>query len=89
MYGEGVLNPARWLQFLHCEYNYLPCPDDIYISRRRSGVLAAQRPRRQGQIRPLRETNAISRCCVEAIARGSDKMRGDHRGSDLLHPKAG
>jgi transcription termination factor Rho len=68
MFGEGTLEtlPDGFGFLRSPDYNYLPCPDDIYISpsqiRRfglRTGAVVA------GQIRPPKENEAlISPCCA-------------------------
>ncbi len=93
MYGEGVLEilPDGFGFLRSPEYNYVPCPDDIYISpsqiRRfglRSGHIIA------GQIRPPKESEkyfALLR--VEAICfEEPDKVTEKTNFEDLtpLHP---
>ena len=71
MYGEGVLEvlPDGFGFLRSTDYNYLPCPDDIYISPsqiRRFGIRTGSVV--QGQIRPPKESEryfALLR--VEAI----------------------
>ena len=78
MYGEGVLEilPDGFGFLRSPEYNYLPCPDDIYISPsqiRRFGLRNGHVV--QGQIRPPKESEryfALLR--VEAI-NGEDPER--------------
>src|SRR5687768_2406475 len=78
MYGEGVLEilPDGFGFLRSPEYNYLPCPDDIYISPsqiRRFGLRNGHVV--QGQIRPPKESEryfALLR--VEAI-NGEDPDR--------------
>ena len=89
MYGEGVLEilPDGFGFLRSPEYNYLPCPDDIYISPsqiRRFGLRNGHVV--QGQIRPPKESEryfALLR--VEAI-NGEDPERitdtGNFRRSD-------
>src|SRR5437588_10343390 len=93
MYGEGVLEilPDGFGFLRSPEYNYLPCPDDIYISPsqiRRFGLRNGHVV--QGQIRPPKESEryfALLR--VEAI-NGEDPERITDTGNfeDLtpLHP---
>src|SRR5690348_1719841 len=93
MYGEGVLEilPDGFGFLRSPEYNYLPCPDDIYISPsqiRRFGLRNGHVV--QGQIRPPRESEryfALLR--VEAI-NGEDPEKSTDTGNfeDLtpLHP---
>jgi transcription termination factor Rho len=93
MYGEGVLEilPDGFGFLRSPEYNYLPCPDDIYISPsqiRRFGLRNGHVV--QGQIRPPKENEryfALLR--VEAI-NGEDPERITDTGNfeDLtpLHP---
>src|SRR3954452_20696016 len=93
MYGEGVLEilPDGFGFLRSPEYNYLPCPDDIYISPsqiRRFGLRNGHVV--QGQIRPPKESEryfALLR--VEAI-NGEDPERINDTGNfeDLtpLHP---
>jgi len=93
MYGEGVLEilPDGFGFLRSPEYNYLPCPDDIYISPsqiRRFGLRNGHVV--QGQIRPPKESEryfALLR--VEAI-NGEDPERISDTGNfeDLtpLHP---
>jgi transcription termination factor Rho len=95
LYGEGVLEvlPDGFGFLRSPEYNYLPCPDDIYVSpsqiRRfglRNGHIVA------GQIRPPKESEryfALLR--VEAINYESpDKVTEKTNFEDLtpLHPNA-
>ena len=94
MYGEGVLEilPDGFGFLRSPEYNYLPCPDDIYISPsqiRRFGLRNGHVV--QGQIRPPKESEryfALLR--VEAI-NGEDPERITDTGNfeDLtpLHPQ--
>jgi transcription termination factor Rho len=93
MYGEGVLEilPDGFGFLRSPEYNYLPCPDDIYISPsqiRRFGLRNGHVV--QGQIRPPKESEryfALLR--VEAI-NGEDPERITDTGNfeDLtpMHP---
>ncbi|HXE54818.1 MAG TPA: transcription termination factor Rho [Tepidisphaeraceae bacterium] len=93
MYGEGVLEilPDGFGFLRSPEYNYLPCPDDIYISPsqiRRFGLRNGHVV--QGQIRPPKESEryfALLR--VEAI-NGEDPEKITDTGNfeDLtpLHP---
>jgi transcription termination factor Rho len=93
MYGEGVLEilPDGFGFLRSPEYNYLPCPDDIYISPsqiRRFGLRNGHLI--QGQIRPPKESEryfALLR--VEAI-NGEDPEKISDTGNfeDLtpLHP---
>ena len=93
MYGEGVLEilPDGFGFLRSPEYNYLPCPDDIYISPsqiRRFGLRNGHVV--QGQIRPPKESEryfALLR--VEAI-NGEDPEQITDTGNfeDLtpLHP---
>ncbi len=93
MFGEGVLEilPDGFGFLRSPEYNYLPCPDDIYISPsqiRRFGLRNGHVV--QGQIRPPKESEryfALLR--VEAI-NGEDPERITDTGNfeDLtpLHP---
>src|SRR3954453_17559589 len=93
MYGKGVLEilPDGFGFLRSPEYNYLPCPDDIYISPsqiRRFGLRNGHVV--QGQIRPPKESEryfALLR--VEAI-NGEDPERITDTGNfeDLtpLHP---
>jgi transcription termination factor Rho len=93
MYGEGVLEilPDGFGFLRSPEYNFLPCPDDIYISPsqiRRFGLRNGHVV--QGQIRPPKESEryfALLR--VEAI-NGEDPERITDTGNfeDLtpLHP---
>ena len=95
MYGEGVLEilPDNFGFLRSPEYNYLPCPDDIYISPsqiRRFGLRNGHVV--QGQIRPPKESEryfALLR--VEAI-NGEDPERITETSNfeDLtpLHPNA-
>ena len=93
MYGEGVLEilPDGFGFLRNPEYNYLPCPDDIYVSpsqiRRfglRTGHIVA------GQIRPPKESEryfALLR--VEAINfEDPERVTGKTNFEDLtpLHP---
>ncbi len=94
MFGEGVLEilPDGFGFLRSPEYNYLPCPDDIYISPsqiRRFGLRNGHVV--QGQIRPPKESEryfALLR--VEAI-NGEDPERITDTGNfeDLtpLHPR--
>ena len=65
MYGEGVLEilPDGFGFLRSPEYNYLPCPDDIYISPRRSAASACATGTwcRARFVRP-RRASATSRC---------------------------
>src|SRR6185436_1071262 len=84
MYGEGVLEilPDGFGFLRSPEYNYLPCPDDIYISPsqiRRFGLRNGHLI--QGQIRPPKESEryfALLR--VEAI-NGEDPERISETGN--------
>ncbi|MBV8780203.1 MAG: transcription termination factor Rho, partial [Phycisphaerae bacterium] len=93
MYGEGVLEilPDGFGFLRSPEYNYLPCPDDIYISPsqiRRFGLRNGHVV--QGQIRPPKESEryfALLR--VEAInGEDPDKITDIANFEDLtpLHP---
>ena len=90
MYGEGVLEilPDGFGFLRSPEYNYLPCPDDIYISPsqiRRFGLRNGHVV--QGQIRPPKESRALLR----AAPRRGDQRRGpraDHRHRQLRRPHA-
>jgi transcription termination factor Rho len=96
MYGEGVLEilPDGFGFLRSPEYNYLPCPDDIYISPsqiRRFGLRNGHVV--QGQIRPPKESEryfALLR--VEAI-NGEDPERitdvSNFEDLTPLHPNAG
>src|SRR6201996_4794644 len=93
MYGEGVLEilPDGFGFLRSPEYNYLPCPDDIYISPsqiRRFGLRNGHVV--QGQIRPPKESEryfALLR--VEAI-NGEDPEKitevGNFEDMTPLHP---
>jgi len=94
MYGEGVLEilPDGFGFLRSPEYNYLPCPDDIYISPsqiRRFGLRNCHVV--QGQIRPPKESEryfALLR--VEAInGEDPDKITEVTNFEDLtpLHPE--
>jgi transcription termination factor Rho len=94
MYGEGVLEilPDGFGFLRSPEYNYLPCPDDIYISPsqiRRFGLRNGHVV--QGQIRPPKESEryfALLR--VEAInGEDPDKITEVTNFEDLtpLHPE--
>src|SRR5207248_7238730 len=93
MYGEGVLEilPDGFGFLRSPEYNYLPCPDDIYISPsqiRRFGLRNGHVV--QGQIRPPKESEryfALLR--VEAInGEDPEKIMDTSNFEDLtpLHP---
>src|SRR6184192_2746898 len=93
MYGEGVLEilPDGFGFLRSPEYNYLPCPDDIYISPsqiRRFGLRNGHVV--QGQIRPPKESEryfALLR--VEAInGEDPEKITDTSNFEDLtpLHP---
>src|SRR5687768_5562638 len=93
MYGEGVLEilPDGFGFLRSPEYNYLPCPDDIYISPsqiRRFGLRNGHVV--QGQIRPPKESEryfALLR--VEAInGEDPEKIFNTSNFEDLtpLHP---
>jgi transcription termination factor Rho len=94
MYGEGVLEilPDGFGFLRSPEYNYLPCPDDIYISPsqiRRFGLQTGQIV--SGQIRPPKESEryfALLR--VEAINfEDPDQVSENTNFVDLtpLHPE--
>src|SRR5258705_2295833 len=93
MYGEGVLEilPDGFGFLRSPEYNYLPCPDDIYISPsqiRRFGLRNGHVV--QGQIRPPKESERyFAPLSVEAI-NGAAPQRITDTGNfeDLtpLHP---
>src|SRR5687768_15995549 len=93
MYGEGVLEmlPDGFDVLRSPEYNYLPCPDDIYISPtqiRRLGLRNGHTV--QGQIRPPKESvRYFALLRVEAI-NGEDPEKITDTGNfeDLtpLHP---
>ena len=90
MYGEGVVEvlPEGFGFLRSPDYNYLPCPDDIYISpsqiRRfgiRTGVIVS------GQIRPPKDTEryfALLR--VEAINFENPEIMGEKIVFDDLTP---
>ncbi len=90
MYGEGVVEvlPEGFGFLRSPDYNYLPCPDDIYISpsqiRRfgiRTGVVVS------GQIRPPKDTEryfALLR--VEAINFENPEIMGEKIVFDDLTP---
>src|SRR5882762_7524748 len=89
MYGEGVLEilPDGFGFLRSPEYNYLPCPDDIYVSPsqiRRFGLRNGHVV--QGQIRPPKESEryfALLR--VEAInGEDPDKITEVTNFEDLL-----
>ena len=66
MFGEGTLEilPDGFGFLRSPDYNYLPCPDDIYISPsqiRRFGLRTGARRRRARSAR-RRRTSATSRC---------------------------
>ncbi len=94
MYGEGVVEvlPDGFGFLRSPEYNYLPCPDDIYISPsqiRRFGIRTGATV--SGQIRPPKENEryfALLR--VEAINyEDPEKLTGKTLFDDLtpLHPQ--
>ncbi len=94
MYGEGVVEvlPDGFGFLRSPEYNYLPCPDDIYISPsqiRRFGIRTGSTV--SGQIRPPKENEryfALLR--VEAINyEDPDKLTEKSLFDDLtpLHPQ--
>ena len=90
MYGEGVVEvlPEGFGFLLSPDYNYLPCPDDIYISpsqirrfRIRTGAVVS------GQIRPPKDTEryfALLR--VEAINFENPEIMGEKIIFDDLTP---
>ena len=64
MYGEGTLEvlPDGFGFLRSPDYNYLPCPDDIYVSPsqiRRFGLKTGAIV--SGQIRPPKERSTTSR----------------------------
>src|SRR5574337_459325 len=90
MYGEGVVEvlPEGFGFLRSPDYNYLPCPDDIYISpsqiRRfniRTGVIVS------GQIRPPKDTERyFAPLRVEAINFENPEIMGDKIVFDDLTP---
>ena len=93
MYGEGVLEilPDGFGFLRSPEYNYLPCPDDIYISPsqiRRFGLRNGHVV--QGQIRPPKESERISRCFASkrSTAKTPSEITDTGNFEDLtpLHP---
>lgn len=90
MYGEGVLEilPDGFGFLRSPDYNYLPCPDDIYISPsqiRRFGIKTGHIV--SGQIRPPKETEryfALLR--VEAINYEDPQLVADAVNFDDLTP---
>lgn len=90
MYGEGVVEvlPEGFGFLRSPDYNYLPCPDDIYISPsqiRRFGIRTGAVV--SGQIRPPKDTEryfALLR--VEAINFENPEIMGDKIVFDDLTP---
>lgn len=90
MYGEGVVEvlPEGFGFLRSPDYNYLPCPDDIYISPsqiRRFGIRTGAVV--SGQIRPPKDSEryfALLR--VEAINFENPEMMGDKIVFDDLTP---
>ncbi len=90
MYGEGVVEvlPEGFGFLRSPDYNYLPCPDDIYISPsqiRRFGIRTGAVV--SGQIRPPKDTEryfALLR--VEAINFENPEIMGDKIIFDDLTP---
>ncbi|MBM4054513.1 MAG: transcription termination factor Rho [Planctomycetes bacterium] len=90
MYGEGVVEvlPEGFGFLRSPDYNYLPCPDDIYISPsqiRRFGIRTGAVV--SGQIRPPKESEryfALLR--VEAINFENPEIMGDKIVFDDLTP---
>jgi transcription termination factor Rho len=93
MYGEGVLEilPDGFGFLRSPEFNYLPGPDDIYISPsqiRRFGLRNGHVV--QGQIRPPKESSGTSRCSGSRRSTARTRTRSPRPGTfeDLtpLHP---
>ncbi len=68
MFGEGTLEvlPDGFGFLRSPDYNYLPCPDDIYISpsARFAASACAPAPSSPGRSGRPRRTNATSPCCA-------------------------
>ena len=93
MFGEGMLEilPDGFGFLRSPEYNYLPCPDDIYISPSRSAASAcATATSCRARSARRRRTSATSRCCASrrSTARTPRRITDTGNFDDLtpLHP---